>query len=53
MKLNSFGLPNGNLTLDANQRLDTYVYNYLNLLQSLHIGGEGKNFDNAKAPDRY
>ena len=33
--------PNGNLTFDANRRTDTYVYNYLNLLQSVHMKGEG------------
>jgi RHS repeat-associated protein len=33
--------PNGNLTFDANRRTDTYVYNYLNLLQSVHMQGKG------------
>ena len=31
----------GNLTTDKNKGLDTYVYNYLNLLQSVHMLGKG------------
>jgi len=33
--------PNGNINLDANKGLDTYVYDYLNLLQSVHMKGKG------------
>jgi hypothetical protein len=33
--------PNGNINMDANKGLDSYVYNYLNLLQSVHMKGKG------------
>jgi hypothetical protein len=36
-----FHIPNGNLNTDANKGLDTYVYNYLNLQQSVHMKGKG------------
>ena len=32
---------NGNLKIDSNRRIDSVVYNYLNLVQYVHIRGKG------------